>query len=85
MLDRDWSFVADMDRNGIVTISDAWLWVKWLFFWPGDAMLYLLMNSAPGLAQFLELSYFDYHGFLAGVLSFITWTLLAAGLSALDQ
>jgi len=31
---RQWSFTADMNLDGVVTISDSWLWFKWIFFYP---------------------------------------------------
>jgi hypothetical protein len=31
---RIWQFAADMNGDGVVTISDVWLWFKWLYFYP---------------------------------------------------
>ena len=72
---RQWSFVADMNYNGLVTISDVWLWFKWLYFYPGDLFIYLSVNSFPSFASFFEISYNDYSGFLSGVVSFVLYSI----------
>ena len=53
---RLWAFVEDMDYNGVITISDVWLWFKWLYFYPGDLIVYILLNDAPEIGQFFEMS-----------------------------
>ena len=73
---RQWSFVADMNYSGAVTISDVWLWVKWLFFYPGDMSIYYLVNGARRIGQFLEVTYDDYGGFLSGWVSGCVWVLV---------
>jgi hypothetical protein len=45
---RLWTFVADRDFNGKITISDVWLWFKWLYFYPGDLFIYLSVNRTKG-------------------------------------
>jgi len=83
---RLWTFVADMNSDGAVTISDVWLWFKWLYFYPGDGMLYVAMKSTPALAQFFEMSSMSYGGGLSGTVSFFTWlTVLGVAASALEQ
>jgi hypothetical protein len=39
-----WKIAWDMNGDGMVTISDVWLWLKWIFFAPGDLLLLLLMK-----------------------------------------
>jgi hypothetical protein len=51
-----WNIVSDMNGDGTVTISDAWLWFKWLFFAPGDFLLLLLMKYGTAIALFLEIN-----------------------------
>jgi hypothetical protein len=68
---RIWDFVADMNGDGRVTISDVWLWFKWLYFYPGDGLIYLMGNTKLG--NFLELSANSYGGFWSGVVSFLLW------------
>lgn len=70
---RQWKFVADMNRSGTVTVSDAWLWIEWLYFWPGDGLIYLAITKAPGLAKFFELSAGKFSGPLSLFLSFGLW------------
>ena len=53
--ERLWLFKADMDHNGFVTISDTWLWFKWLFFYPGDLLILGLMKFGD-INTFFELS-----------------------------
>lgn len=70
---RQWTFVADMTGNGTVTVSDFWLWIEWLYFWPGDGLIYLVMKYAPAVAAFLELTPGKYSGPLSLFVSFGLW------------
>ena len=70
---RLWKFIADMNYDGYVTISDVWLWFKWLFFLPGDFALKFTIIKIEGLAIFFEISFADYGGFLSGIISFVFW------------
>jgi len=63
---RQWSFTFDMNLDGVVTISDAWLWFKWAFFYPGDAAIWGLINYSASLTTFFHLVLvFDGQHFLA--------------------
>ncbi|MBW6393263.1 hypothetical protein [Billgrantia antri] len=73
---RQWVFVADMNYSDSVTISDVWLWVKWLYFYPGDAIIYYIVNFFTGIANFFEISNGDYGGVLSGVISFFAWVIV---------
>lgn len=75
---RDWQFVADMTGDGAITVSDLSLWLQWLYFYPGDGLLYVLMRWLPGVSSFLELSFKNFGGILSGVVSAIFWFLLLA-------
>jgi hypothetical protein len=70
---REWVFMADMNYSGSITISDVWLWVKWLYFYPGDGFVYFLLNAAPDLGHFFEITYSSYGGVLSGAFSFFFW------------
>ena len=70
---RQWEFIADMNSSGTVTISDFWMWIKWLYFWPGDALIFLTMQKAPDVAAFFELSAAGFGGALSLFLSFALW------------
>lgn len=69
---RLWVFKADMDFNGIVTISDTWLWFKWLFFYPGDILILEIMKFGD-IHTFLELSASTFGNWFSGIISFIVW------------
>lgn len=75
---RQWSFVADMNYSGSVTISDIWLWFKWIYFYPGDGAVYFFVNKAPDIGRFLEMTYSDYGGLFSGVISFFLWLIALA-------
>lgn len=71
---RLWDFMADMKSDGALTISDIWLWFKWLYFMPGDS---LISNIGPtNLGRFLEMGPHSYGGFGSGVMSLFLWLLL---------
>jgi len=74
---RQWAFVTDMNYSGSVTISDIWLWFKWLYFYPGDGFIYFLVNKFPALGRFLEITYSNYGGVLSGITSFFVWIIVA--------
>jgi hypothetical protein len=65
-----------MNDDGVVTISDAWLWLKWIFFAPGDLLLLLLMNYGTPVALFLEISPTSISGILSGFMSGIIWLIV---------
>jgi hypothetical protein len=70
----DWlSFVMDMNSDGRFTVSDAWLWLVQLYFLPGNAVLWLLLEYLPGFAGFLELSSSSYNGLVPAVVSVAIW------------
>lgn len=70
---REWVFIADMNYSGSITISDVWLWIKWLYFYPGDGFVYFILNVVPDLGHFFEITYSSYGGVLSGVFSFFSW------------
>ena len=73
---KPWEFMADMNSDGVFTISDIVEILIQLFFLPGDSLLLLILNYLPKAAQLLELSYDNYHGMFAGIVSFIIWVFL---------
>ncbi len=82
---RQWSFVTDMNYSGSVTISDIWLWFKWIYFYPGDGVIYFLVNKASSIGNFLEISYADYGGVLSGIISFIVWIVILGMIGAVSD
>jgi hypothetical protein len=73
---RQWTFVADMNHSGAVTISDVWLWFKWLYFYPGDGVVYFLIHQATDIGVFLEITSSSYGGILSGIISSLVWILV---------
>ena len=73
---RLWSFQMDMNWDGVVTISDIWLWIKWLYFYPGDGFLHIIITTSPSVATFFELTVNDFGGGLSGSFSFFTWFMV---------
>lgn len=74
-VERNWRFVVDMNGDGAVTISDVWLWVKWLYIYPGDGVLHLLATNLPSVAKFFEVSSASYGSSISGFLSFFIWAV----------
>ena len=72
---RMWTFRADMNGDGIVNIADVWLWIKWLYLYPGDWLVYLIGNTAAG--RFLNLLAQSYGGELALGVSVVVWLCVA--------
>jgi hypothetical protein len=77
---RQWAFVADMNYSGATTISDVWLWIKWLYFLPGDFAIKMLVESSH-IGPFFEMTYDNYGGLLAGTLSLVTLVLVVGALA----
>ncbi len=68
-------FGFDMNGDGVVSISDIWLWIKWVFFAPGDFIIIIIMNWAPKVAAFFE---FTMMGVASGIISLLMWWLISA-------
>ena len=80
---RKWVFVADMNYNGSITISDVWLWFKWLYFYPGDVLIYFLVNSTPSIRHFFEITSSSYGGVFSGIVSYVIWILSIGFIAAI--
>ncbi len=74
-----WIFVADMNRDGLVTVSDLWLWVKWAFYAPGDCILLGVMLQMPQVAKFLEVSTLMLYGWWSFAISLWVWYVIITG------
>jgi hypothetical protein len=70
---RLWEFREDMNGDGAVTISDVALWLKWIFFYPGDLIVAGLIGTPAG--NFLELRPSDFGGGWSFTLSLVSWLL----------
>lgn len=80
---RFWSFLPDANFDGIISISDCWLWFKWLFYYPGDLLIFVSFEYAPVLTRFLEVRAPAYGGSVSGVVSLVLWFLAFRLLGAL--
>ena len=68
-----WHFRPDMNADGVVTISDAWIWLKWVFMAPGDFALLAAMKWVKPLAHFLEITPASLFGWWSALLSWFLW------------
>lgn len=75
--------VADMNADGVVTISDVGLWMKWVFFWPGDTAVQLIGPTAVG--RFLEITEASLGGWGTGILSLAVWCAVIVIIGILDE
>ena len=74
-VDARWVIAMDMNCDGAVTISDVALWVSWLFYVPGDGLLWLLMQH-PDAVIFLELTPSVYFGWVSAIASAVGWLIV---------
>jgi hypothetical protein len=72
----------DMNADGTVTISDAYLWLQWLFWLPGDYSIIALMKWAPAAALFMELSPASLASGTSTALSIAFWFILILAASS---
>jgi hypothetical protein len=77
-----WQFSWDMNGDGVITISDTWLLLKWLFFAPGDYLLLWFMQVVPQAAIYFEVTPASLFGLGSGVLSFFCWMIPILWISA---
>lgn len=71
---RDWVLKKDMNFDGVFTISDIWLFIKSLYFYPGDYFIQYLLNTDFGL--FFEFTSNNYGGFTSGLVSLLAWIFI---------
>jgi len=73
---RAWNFTKDMNLDGLVTISDLWLWFKWMFFYPGDFLILQITRYLPDLSLFFEFSCEIYGGWFSGIASLVIYPFI---------
>jgi len=71
---RMWSFVSDMNFDGLITISDVFLWIQWLVFYPGDWLISKMIGTEFGV--FLEVSSSNYGGVFSGFVALVIFIVL---------
>ena len=74
-MDRIWKFLWDMNGDGYVTIRDIPEWALWLFYYPGDFIISLILSNGA-TAKFFEMTQDYYGGRLSLALSLIVWLML---------
>jgi hypothetical protein len=66
----------DITGDGSVTVADLWAWTVYLFFLPGDTLLFLLVEYAPDVASFFAVGPDSDGGSLSMVLSITAWLII---------
>ena len=79
-----WFIAPDMNCDGLVTISDVGLWLEWVFFLPGDGLIWFLMQLEP-IATFLEMTSESYGGWGSGLISGAVWLIGATVVDAIGD
>jgi hypothetical protein len=79
---RLWTFTADMSGDGRTTIGDVWLWVKWLYLYPGDCFIYGVGNS--GVGQFFEMGPDNLGGVVSFVILAFAWVIAFATIALMN-
>lgn len=70
-----WIIAIDTDGDGAYTTSDLGRWLEYIFFAPGDALVWLAAKI-PAISAYLQLSPDWYGGRPAGVASFAVWFVI---------
>jgi len=78
--DQRWTFVTDVNGDGMLTISDANEWIRWIFFAPGDWVALVAMKHLTPVALFFEITPTSLYGWGAGTVAAVLW-LCAIGLA----
>jgi hypothetical protein len=74
-----WQVALDMNGDGLLTVLDAWLWLKWIVLAPGDILLLLLMKHGTSVAFALQMHpQSGLYGFLSALISAAAWLFLAS-------
>ena len=78
LIDRRLQVAADMNHDGVVSMTDVGLWLQWLFFLPGDLATLVVLGTPVG--DFLEISLDSLQGWGSGFLSLCVWYVVFQGL-----
>ena len=71
---RQWTFKADINNDGLFTISDVWDILYSIFYYPGDFLISYMLNTKLG--PFFELSTNDYGRDFSFFLSMLGWFII---------
>jgi hypothetical protein len=73
-MNHRWELLADINLVGAVTISDLCPWLVWVFFVPGDGIIYFL-SRYQATATFLEITPGTYGNWATGLMSSAAWLI----------
>jgi len=70
-------------RGGRITLADLHGWFKWLFYYPGDSLIYHFTEGRGDrkTAEFFELTTASYGGETSFFVSLLAWCSLFYGLA----
>ena len=77
--DNRWYFSSDMNQDGLFTIADIGLMLKYVFFAPGDFLILAILRVSPEFSQFFEMSLASVDGWLSIIFTFFLWTMSLFG------
>ena len=77
-----WYFALDMNGDGIFTIDDVWLMVKYVYFAPGDLVIFAHMAD-PDLPTLVEVDGSWLYGWTSSVISGIVWFVVLGIIGAI--
>jgi hypothetical protein len=69
-----WNFLKDMNHDGVYSISDLWIQIKYVLFAPGDGVICLIAQDQR-LSTFLELGNHSYGNWFSVIVSLVSWPL----------
>jgi hypothetical protein len=78
LLEARLHIMLDMNLDGALTISDVLLWLRWLFWLPGDLAALALLGTPVG--DFFEVAPSSMQGIGSALLSLCVWLVVAEGL-----
>jgi hypothetical protein len=70
-----------MNGDGIFTIDDVWLMVKYVYFAPGDLVIFAHMAD-PDLPTLVEVDASWLYGWTSGVISALVWFIVLGTIGA---
>lgn len=83
---KPWTtFKSDINHDGKITITDVGSWFTWIFYLPGNCIVYALITNFPNLSEFFEISSQSYNSFNSGFISVIFWLSIFLGISNLKN
>lgn len=72
---------GDANFDGVFTITDVFIWVKFVACWPGNFLTRLI--SFTGVGRFFEMSPNDDYTWFAWILSAVAWLMLFGFIASL--